>query len=155
MQCVQDLLTKRCIRTAFHYKVIMELPAGGRHLICSHCTNWRRRSRRTLLAPRRTYTPFDAMLMFALMPGYAEEPDSRCILRLARTVLDASNSFMSVLPDPARVILSGMDPTNGGRVPSVLRGWWDANERTPFFRHAATSRVIRRMLSRPAVLNGG
>ena len=127
----------------------MAQPVDTRCAICFHCINWRRRSRRLLLTPRLVHTPFDSILMFALTPGHAEEPDSRCFPRLVQTVLDASNGFASLVPDPARLILlSAVGPTQKARVAAGLQAWWDANERTPFFRHPGTSRAIRRMLTR-------
>ncbi len=102
-----------------------------------------------LLTPRLVYTPFDSILMFALTPGHVEEPDSRCFPRLVCTVLDPSNGFASLVPDPARVVLSSaVGPAHKTRVAAGLQAWWDANERTSFFRHPGTSRAVRRMLTR-------
>jgi hypothetical protein len=149
VQSVQALLRRRCIRTAFHFGAILARPEEDRCAICFHCINWRRRSRRLLLAPRLVYTPLDSILMFALTPGHAEDPDSRCFVRLARTALDPANGFASLVPDPARAVLeAAVGPTHKARAAAALLGWWDANERTPFFRHPGTSRAVRRMLSR-------
>ena len=151
VQSVQALVARRCVRTAFHYRALMEQPSDARCAICLHCINWRRRSRRTLLTPRPAHTPFDSILMFALTPGHAEDPDSRCFLRLAHAALDPCNGFASLVPDPARVVLQAAvapELSRGLRVGVALRAWWDANERTPFFRHAGTSRAVRRMLAR-------
>ncbi len=89
--------------------------------------------------------------MFALTPGHAEEPDSRCFSRLAHAALDPCNGYASLVPDAARVILCAAAPfecrrDRALRVPALLRAWWDANEHTPFFRHAGTSRAVRRIL---------
>ena len=149
VQSVQAMASKRCVRTGFHYAAVMSQPPAGRCVICFHCINWRRRSRRMLLAPRLAHTPFDSILMFALTPGHVEDPDSRCFLRLARTVLDPSNGFASIVPDPARVVLqSAVGPTQKARVAAGVQAWWDANERTSFFRHPGTSRAVRRVLTR-------
>jgi hypothetical protein len=149
VQSVQALLSRRCIPTGFHFGLVMAQPREGRCVICFHCINWRRRSRRVLLTPRLVHTPFDSVLMFALAPGHAEDPDSRCFPRLARTVLDPSNGFAALVPDPARVILASVvGGTQKLRLETGLRAWWDLNERTPFFRHPGTSRAIRRLLTR-------
>jgi len=142
---VQALVRQRCIETAFHYAALLALPERGRHMICPGCINWRRRSRRHLLPPprhgrahRRAYTPFDGMLLHALAPGSVEDPDSRCGPRLRATLLDPANGYAGLLPAPARAVLAAAPADR-------VAAWWEANDRSPFFRHPGTARAVRQM----------
>ena len=149
LQTVKALVRQRCIETALHYAAVVALPDTGRHMVCPSCINWRRRSRcrpytrRRRWNKRHIYTPFDSMLMHVLAPGFAEDPDRRCAARLCGVLLDPDNGFAGLVPAPARAVLAavrGAWPEPGD---AVARAWWAANERTPFFRHAQTARVVR------------
>lgn len=144
---VQALVRQRCAQTAFHYAALLALPDAGRHMVCPTCINWRRRSRCRLYTRCRTwsrravYTPFDSMLMHALAPGFAEEPDRRCAPRLRAALLHPDNGFAGLVPAGARAVLAAVRD----REATLGRAWWDANERTHFFRHPLTARIVRQM----------
>ena len=149
---IKALVRQRCVETAFHYAALLALPERGRHMVCPSCINWRRRSRcchppppRHGRARRRAFTPFDGILLHALAPGSVEDPDCRCGPRLRATLLDPANGFAGLVPAPARAVLAAAAPNR-------LRAWWDANDHSPFFRHAGTARAVRQMLRPPPVL---
>ena len=147
LAAIQALVRQRCVETAFHYAALLALPDAGRHMVCPTCINWRRRSRCRPYTRRRrwnrrvVYTPFDSMLMHALAPGFAEDPDRRCTARLCAALLHPGNGYAGLVPAGARAVLAAVCD---GEAP-LARAWWDANERTQFFRHPLTARLVRQM----------
>jgi hypothetical protein len=88
-----------------------------------------------------------SILLFALSPGYFQEPDHRCFERLARVASKLSNGFASIIPEAVRVTLLailGEHPDTMAH--QTVASWWDINERTAFFRHPQTARVVRHMM---------
>lgn len=187
LQAIRALVRQRCAPTAFHYAALHALPEGGRHMLCPPCVNWRRRSRgrpytRFRRVTRRpTLTPFDrhgpapprarlgpdppggarSMLLHALAPGFAEDPDQRCLPRLCNALLDPRNGYASLVPAPAHAVLREVaarlalgPPAGEPASDAVARAWWDANERSPFFRHPLAARAVRRLQRRPAAPRG-
>ena len=68
VRAAQEDVRSRCIPSAFHYASVMAMRADGRELVCQHCVNWRRRSRK---APsggwhgrRRAHTPLDRCVAY-------------------------------------------------------------------------------------------
>ena len=151
LQSVQALVRQRCIETTLHYAALLALPDEGRHMVCPACINWRRRSRcrpytrRRRWSRFRVYTPFDGMLIHALAPGFAEDPDRRCAVRLCAALLDPANGYAGLVPTPARAVLEAVAGPAAEHTDAVARAWWEVNERTPFFRHAHTARAVRQL----------
>jgi hypothetical protein len=151
LPAVQALVRQRCIATTLHYAAVLALPDAGRHMVCPYCINWRRRSRirsftrRRRGAKCRVYTPFDGMLIHALAPGFAEDPDRRCAVRLCGVLRDPANGYAGLVPAPVRAVLEAIAGPSAERADAVARAWWEVNERTPFFRHAPTARAVRQL----------
>ena len=150
---LQEFVSYRCIPTHFHYAAVAQLPSDGDASLCVSCVNWHRRSkkgRRFYVTDRgektrRVFTPFDSVLMHVLEPGHNPEPDHRCFARIVQTVIRPDNPFASLLPFTVRKILDEVSlRPRESLSKGLLMAWWEANARTPFFRHALTARMVRR-----------
>ncbi len=88
-----------------------------------------------------------SILLFALAPGYFQEPDHRCFDRLVRVASELSNGFASIIPEAARVtLLSVLNDHPDTMAHRTVASWWEVNECSAFFRHPQTARVVRHML---------
>jgi len=145
----QASLRARCLPTAFVYASVMALPPADRRPICITCCNWKRRGsrgppRRSGRAGRKVLAPLDSILLFCLAPGQFPEPDRRRIASLLRVASDPSNGYACFVPEQAKaVMLSTRDKPADEATEAIVRAWWEANERTAFFRHPATARAVR------------
>ncbi len=88
-----------------------------------------------------------SIILFSLAPGHFPEPDHRSFERLARVACDFGNAFASLVPEPVRSTLQGiLDEHPDSMAHRAVASWWRINERSAFFRHSQTARVIRHML---------
>lgn len=159
---MQDFARARCTPTAFHYAALLAHPATDRRAVCTPCLSWKRRAFKgqtlRIARPGKTFTPLDSVVMFALAPGQAPEPDRRSMERLVSAAADPDNGYAWSIPDAARLLLaSAVDDSPDNVATTVVKGWWRANERTSFFRHPATARAVRHtcVLRDPAELERG
>ena len=67
--------------------------------------------------------------------------------RLARVASDPRNAFASVIPETARAVLTAsLGSLCDDVAQSAVYSWWDVNERTAFFRHPRTAKIVRRVV---------
>lgn len=145
----QDLLRARCLPTAFHYRAALAVSPAERYPLCMPCVSWARRNKKKRPRAPRVHTPLDGAILHALAPGHFPEPDQRCLARLAKSAADPGNGFAALVPPKLRPLLQ-----RAGRA-DFVSAWWDANQRTAFFRHPETARAVRHCLVSPDASQDG
>ena len=154
-----SFILSRCTQTQWHFTSLTTLCENNSAdptqtvSMCSRCFQWRRRtSARNTLS--KCFTPFDSVLLYALMPGETLKPDRRTLSRLITEMSADTNAFRSIIPAPVRAVLSKADETkhDGGTYEAVedalLLQWYEENEHPTFFRSGATAKCFRHMFKR-------
>ena len=66
--------------------------------------------------------------------------------------LDPANPFKDVIPFATMRILQLSVGAEGEALPQqIIMRWWEINEKTSFFRHKATSKMVRRAVRQATV----
>ena len=143
---VQDFLSARCVRTSFHYGVIMEMK-GSKKVVgfCSSCRGWQRRVQHSGRRQKH-YTPVDHVISVVLSPGSAPDMDQRNWHQIADNLLHGENLFGDLLPVSARSILTEMlqSPPTADHREVLARAWYKYNERPEFFHCGKLASIVKR-----------
>ena len=157
----REFVQSRCIPTQWHYTAVLGLSQGatldspGTSSLCTTCFQWRRRvgNRRCM---KKSLTPFDSVVLYALSPGTVAKPDKRSLRRLVHCLTSPGNQFQGLLPAPAHDILTRLVGVSEDALEErLLLAWWEVNERPILFQNGATSKCFRQMFKRHRRLAGG
>ncbi len=94
----------------------------------------------------------DHFVMFMLEPGRVPVPDQRCTLRLVRALLVAldsgQGSALDMMPVQVQLMVSRLprDVDGDSLLHELVKAWWEYNDRTVFFAHHLTAKLVRKML---------
>jgi hypothetical protein len=116
----------------------------------------------------------DQFTSFMMQPGKTPFPDKRCILRMLiglrrASVINLSGAepnkedvgalfLLRMMPTPVQLIISVLPediygsmkeahyPANIPLLNLLLKAWWEFNNKTVFFAHHMTAKMIRRMI---------
>jgi hypothetical protein len=157
---VSEFVSRFCRPAGFLYPRLVAMKGDARVPLCIPCVNWQRRctlGQRKRCQGQRPYLLLDHFALFMLEPGEVAVPDQRCTVRMVLALLRAGPGGPAVVLLPVQVqammaILRGrlgesrQQLTGENMLTELLATWWQFNERTVFFAHNLTAKLVRKMV---------